>query len=992
MLDHLSLHKKLAVLCALFLFPIGLSVDRLIETTGAFIEFTAKERQGLTEIRPVWEELFQFSGQRSANRQEVTTGKLARLKQIADQSNLSLDTDLDSYYLQQLVTRNLPRLVATADRIAGDASFSEDDSPSRKSWLGAALGDWREAAEFADQNLETVIRTSQDAALSARLAEQRAIWHATALAFAAANDPGEVPEPAAIRAATQTIWQVCADSLDHLLKQRIAKLRRTLYRDLALTFTALILSAGLAWLIGRSVSRPLSRLGQVMGKLVSGDLSVNVPYVGRRDEVGGMAQSVQSFKHDALQMEGLRQERQRQAAALQESREHLQIILDTTGEGIYGTDLTGKCIFCNRAAVELLGYQRPEQMLGRDTHSLWHHHHADGSDFPIEQCRIHEARVAGRGFHADDEVFWRADRTSFPVEYWTYPQFKDGKQIGQLVTFFDITQRRQSETELAAYREGLERLVAERTKALSDAVIEAEAATQAKSNFLANMSHEIRTPMNAILGMTDLALRGELNAKQRDYLQRSKTAAVSLLRIIDDILDFSKVEAGKLDIERRSFQLDDVLTKVNSVIIHRIQEKGLELLIHTDPAVPNRLLGDPLRLGQILINLVNNAVKFSIRGEIVISVEVVAKPEDGQVMLRFRVKDSGIGMTPEQIENLFKPFSQADNSMTRKFGGTGLGLAISRQLVELMHGEIGVTSTPGMGSEFQFTAKFGIDQGDNGRLPVTPQGWRVLVVDDSVNSRDILTEMLRGLGCYAEAHEGGAAALKALGKKGAAFDLVLLDWKMPEKDGIETSLAIRETRKILKQPKIVLISSFFPDDIQRLVEDYGLDGLLAKPVSQSSLLDCLMSQLAPVATPTPAVVPAGNEESWLAAIKGMKILLVEDNAINQMLAQDLLTSVAQTRVTLVENGLAAIDALAADTFDAILMDVQMPMMDGLETTRRIRKSPKHAGIPIIAMTAHAMSQDREDCLEAGMNDYVSKPFDPEQLFLVLAKWRNKEPK
>jgi len=999
MLDHLRLHKKLAVLCALFLFPIGMSLDRLIEATNVTIALTAKERQGVAEIRPLWRDIFEISGQEGWH-QSAVAAKLAALKEAADKSNLTLDTDLDSYYLQLLVTHDLPHLIAAAGRITAAAGFSEDDSPARKTWLAAALDDWHDDAEDADQHFDSVIKSAKEAAIVTTLTEQRGVWRPTFQSFAAASDPGEVPEPAAFRAATDAIWQASADDLDHLLARRIDKLHVKLYRDAALSLAALLLSAVLAWRIARSVSVPLTRLSRVMSELVSGQFATEVPYVLRGDEVGDMAQSVQHFKSGALEMDRLRrdkeqaerretEERLKNQAALQESRETLQVILDTTGEGIYGTDLDGNCTFCNRATVELLGYQRPEDLLGRNLHDLMHHSYADGRKMPPEECRISAARQSGRCIHVDDEVFWCADGSMMPVEYWSYPQFKDGIHVGQLTTFLDITQRRLNESELAAYREDLERLVAERTAALSKAVLQAEAATQAKSNFLANMSHEIRTPMNAILGMTDLALRGELNSKQRDYLQRSKTAALSLLRIIDDILDFSKVEAGKLDIERRSFQLDDVLTKVNSVIVHKIQEKGLELLIRTEPGLTNSLLGDPLRLGQILINLVNNAVKFSIRGEIVVSVETHRPANDDGIMLKFRVKDSGIGMTKEQIDTLFRPFSQADNSMTRKYGGTGLGLAISRQLVELMDGEIGVESGPGMGSEFWFTALFGVDDGASGPQPVTSLGWRVLVVDDSLNSRIILQDMLASLGCFAALEENGSAALTALREKDMAFDLVLMDWKMPDKDGIETALAIRQDRKIVRQPKIVLTSAFFPDDIQRLVDDYGLDGLLAKPISQSSLLDCLMNQLAPAGGPLPSAAPALSGDAILAAIAGMRILLVEDNAINQMLAQDLLTSVASTEVTVVDNGLAAIEALADASFDAILMDVQMPLMDGFETTRRVRDDPKLAGIPIIAMTAHAMSKDREDCLNAGMNDYVAKPFDPEQLFLILAKWRNK---
>jgi PAS domain S-box-containing protein len=992
MLDQFKLHTKLALLCALFLLPVALSLERLVESTGMSTAFAAKEERGVTELRPVWHDFLALSG--------GDAGAVARLAEIEDSSNLSLDTELDSFYLQAVIAHDLPRLLAAARRIAADAEMQEPQSPFRKTWLRVALADWRGSAEAADADLESAMRNNKDGSVAPAIESLRGAWRTAYRNFAAAAETGGAPEPAALQNATAGLWLAAADSLDHLFERRLGRLRATLARDLAVTLAALALSAALAILIARTVRNPLCRLVEVMARLSSGDLSCDVPFRERRDEVGEMAAAVQVFKEGALQIDNLRrqkgeaerlqeEQRQRHEAELRDSREKLQLILDTTGEGIYWLDVGGACIFCNRACVAILGYQHQEDLLGRDMHELIHHSRADGRHLPQEECRIVGAIKSSRGVHVDDEVFWRRDGTSFPVEYWSYPQFRDGELTGAVVTFIDITQRRQNEAELAAYRQDLERLVEERTKALSEALIQAETATQAKSEFLANMSHEIRTPMNAILGMTDLALRGELGPKQRDYLQRSKTAAQSLLRIIDDILDFSKVEAGKLDIERRRFQIDDVLAKMSSVIIHKVQEKGLELLIHADPELPAALLGDPLRLGQILINLVGNAVKFSNRGEIVVSVDVHERPKDGKIVLMFRVRDSGIGMSPEQMANLFRPFSQVDSSMTRKYGGTGLGLAISRQLVELMGGEIGVESTPGAGSEFHFTARFDCEEGAAQQPTASSLGWRVLAVDDSPNSRGILAEMLETLGCATLLAESGKAAIETLLRPDVAVDLILMDWKMPDLDGIESALAIRRERKIKCQPRIVLVSAFFPEDILRLVKDYGLDGILAKPISQSSLLDCLMTQLAP-ATAAPAGAAGSAPDGSAAAIAGMRILLVEDNAINQMLAQDLLTSVARTRVTVVENGAAAIDALAAGGFDAILMDVQMPIMDGFETTRRIRSNPQLAGLPIIAMTAHAMSKDREECLRAGMNDYIAKPFDPDQLFRVLAKWRKGE--
>jgi len=510
-------------------------------------------------------------------------------------------------------------------------------------------------------------------------------------------------------------------------------------------------------------------------------------------------------------------------------------------------------------------------------------------------------------------------------------------------------------------------------------------ASEAKSAFLANMSHEIRTPMNAIIGLAHLVLDGGLDAEQRDYMERLQASGQHLLGIINDILDFSKIEAGKLELERGDLDLHKLLDHTASLVASQCEAKGLELVFEVAPEVPQFLVGDALRLGQILLNYAGNAAKFTEHGEVVFRVQLQERTEH-DVLLHFSVRDSGIGLTPEQKDRLFQSFSQADASTTRRFGGTGLGLAICRNLARLMGGEVGVDSAPGQGSTFWFTARLALPAGPGRELRPEPdlRGLRALVVDDNATARTAILEMLRGMSFVTGAAASGEEALaevRRASQAGEPYDMVYLDWRMPGMDGLAVA---REIRRLGAQaPMLLLVTGHSRHELMAEAKAAGIRDVLVKPVNPSVLFDAtiqaLGSRAARVGQAAPAAAPVARH-----SLQGARILLVEDNEVNQIVGRKMLER-AGFVVDLAENGEAAVRQVQAEPYDLVFMDMQMPVMDGIAATIAIRRIPQLAKLPIVAMTANAMEQDRRWCLAAGMNDFVTKPINPQELWAALSR-------
>jgi signal transduction histidine kinase/DNA-binding response OmpR family regulator len=573
----------------------------------------------------------------------------------------------------------------------------------------------------------------------------------------------------------------------------------------------------------------------------------------------------------------------------------------------------------------------------------------------------------------------------------------EGAIVGSVVAARDITERKQNEAELERYRDQLEQLIEERTLELSAARNEAERLTAVKSAFLANMSHEIRSPLNAVLGICYLLEQRQLDNEARQLLSKMHGAGNSLLALINDILDFSKIEAGRIEIEHAPFKLMDVLEQLASLMSVVASDKDLELIINPPILMLDKLMGDSLRLQQVLTNLVSNAIKFTDRGEVELSIRTERK-SDRQISLRFTVRDTGIGISPEQQRDIFSAFSQADATITRRFGGSGLGLCISRQLVKLMGGDLQVKSQLGLGSEFWFELTFQKDLRAD-RTPSYLSRLRLLVADDSATCREALVNTAASLGWIADVVNSGATALHRMAVRLDAqkpYDVVILDWKMPEMDGLATAILIQETLKIKyarfkKPPIVIMVTAHAREDILQSPGIDQVDAVLSKPVTPSSLYntitDIIEKRDCIKLFDTGSALPLSTKY-----LPGIRILVVDDSDINREVAQRILEAQGAL-VSLAVDGRDALQRLTAapDSFDIVLMDVQMPGMDGYSASRLIRDNPRWSGLPIIALTAGAFESFRNAAFEAGMNDFVSKPFSVEELLSIIRRYTGNPP-
>src|SRR6476659_3581994 len=654
-------------------------------------------------------------------------------------------------------------------------------------------------------------------------------------------------------------------------------------------------------------------------------------------------------------------------------RSRLDLLLGAAPAVVYSFAASGDFAptFVSDNIEGMLGY-RPEEYLKDAAFWRAHVHPEDLAEFEAEQVRLFEtgAHLSEYRFRKKDGSYrWVSDEQHLIRN-------KKGEPLEVVGSWSNIEARKAAEQALLAAQGELEK-----------ATEAALAASEAKSAFLANMSHEIRTPMNAIIGLSHLALKTDLMPRQRDYIVKIKHSGQHLLGIINDILDFSKIEAGKLAVENIDFDLDKVLENVGNLISEKASAKGLELIFDIEPTVSSYFRGDPLRLGQILINFCNNAVKFTEKGEVVVNAEVMEDSDESQLIL-FSVVAASIKQKQEQIGRLFQAFQQADASTTRKYGGTGLGLAISKRLAELMGGTIEVTSELGKGSTFHFTARLGKAEMAPRRriLQSDLHGRRVLIIDDNAQARSVLSGMLTNLSFIADEAPSGHEGIEMIQKAAQArepYDIAFVDWQMPGLDGIETGKRILALPNLDTPPHLVMVTAYGREEVLKQAEESGFENVLIKPVTSSILFDTAIGALGAELEATEEIVAGPSFD--IDRMRGARVLLVEDNEINQEVAIGQLED-AEVFVDLAENGAEAVRMARENDYDVVLMDMQMPVMDGIEATRILRSDARFQTLPIIAMTANALVSDRELCLQAGMNDHIAKPIDPDQLFGVLLRW------